>query len=121
MIMHLKIKLISLAIVFSQPMWGEYEFERLLNNPPLVDKDIDYPLDPAWVLSCLTDRNKDADIAEFADLLVKMKASFVSQGYQIAPLSELCLNIRQRLIDNGTPAKEEDIQKLYNELLKRDE
>jgi|GEM_PF-3378716 len=91
-----------------------FEFQDGLESLP-------QPCEHAWVMryfNCLTD---DATIEEVVDFLVSLRTTLEAKGHQVPRLADLCLNTRDYLIEQGLKINDDDIEEIYNEIIKREE
>jgi hypothetical protein len=73
-----------------------------------------------WVMRYFNSLSDDTPIEEVIDFLLGLRAALQAKGYQVPPLSEMCLKMREYLIENGIELDDEVIEEIYNEILKRE-
>lgn len=73
-----------------------------------------------WVSRYFNAIDENTDIEEMIDFLVSFKASLQAKGYQCPSLADLCLQVRDTLIQKGIEIDDDEIEQIYNEIVKRE-
>lgn len=73
-----------------------------------------------WVNRYFNAVDENTDIEEMVDFLVSFKASLQAKGYQCPSLADLCLQVRDILIQRGIEIDDDEIEPIYNEIVKRE-
>ncbi len=73
-----------------------------------------------WVARYFNSLDDQTSVEEVVDFLVSLKSALEAKGYRVPPLTELCLNVREYLLENGVEIEDADIEEIYNEFLKRE-
>jgi len=73
-----------------------------------------------WVSRYFNSLDDDTSIEEIIDFLISFKASLQAKGYQIPPLTEMCLQLRDELIAKGVAINDETIEQIYDEIARRE-
>lgn len=109
--------LVSFAI---QPIWANYEFDRFLTNPPVIDGNPSHPFDHQWVISYLETVNENTSLDEIVGFLTSLRDSLIGQGYTVPPLTKILMDIRDDLIQKGVQVEDEKIKTLYEKLAEKE-
>ena len=78
------------------------------------------PVSMIWVNRYFNSLDENTSIEEVIDFLVSFKASLQAKGYEVPPLTEMCLRLRDGLIDKGIEIDDDTIERIYNEIAKRE-
>ena len=77
------------------------------------------PCEQEWVLRYFNSLSDEISIEEVVDFLISFKAALQAKGHQVPPLSDLCLKIKDYLIENKIEIDDDDINEIYNEILSK--
>lgn len=73
-----------------------------------------------WVNRYFNSLDDDVSIDEIVDFLVSLKTSLQAKGYQVPSLAELCLKVKDQLVRIGVQLDDDEIDEIYDEILKRE-
>lgn len=73
-----------------------------------------------WVSRYFDSVNEDTSIEEMVDFLVSFKLALQAKGYDLPALSDLCLELRDALIHQGIDIGDEEVERIYEEISKRE-
>lgn len=72
-----------------------------------------------WVNRYFNSIDAETDVEEVVDFLISLRESLVSKGYSCPSLAEICLRMRDYLIEKGIQFDDEEIEEIYEEILRR--
>lgn len=74
-----------------------------------------------WAARYFNSVDERTSIEEMIDFLVSLRIVLQAKGYQMPSLAELCLTMRSYLIEKNIEIDENNIERIYNEILKRED
>lgn len=72
-----------------------------------------------WVHRYFNSIDENTDVEEVIDFLISLRESLVSKGYTCPSLAEMCLRMRDYLMEKGIQYNDEEFDELYAEILMR--
>jgi hypothetical protein len=73
-----------------------------------------------WVVRYFNSVDENTSIEELVDFLVSFKASLQAKGYKCPSLADLCLRLRDALIQQGVELDDDVLEEIYNEIVERE-
>jgi hypothetical protein len=74
----------------------------------------------SWVKRYFDSVDEETTVAEIVDFLIGFKSYLQAQGYDVPVLSDFCLEMKTRLIEEGLEIDDDEFSEVYNEVIKRE-
>ncbi len=84
------------------------------------ESDTSHPCEHEWVKRYFDSLTDSTSIEEVVDFLVSLRVGLHAKGYSVPSLADLCLKMKDYLLENEIPINEEEFQMIYNEIVNRE-